>query len=130
MCFLPPEPTLESVMKFGSPYSKERQEFIEAAQEWFSTRNGPLPRAKPDILEPFITAFRGVKKKQISIRVDGWMIELTKLMAKQHQMPYQKIFQIWMADGLRRAVKEGIESLQNTQEDSHGTHEKTSSEMQ
>ena len=108
---------MDREINFGSPYSRESQEFFKAAQEWFETRIGPLPRAKHDPLEPYISAYQGVNKSQISIRIEGWILDLTKQMARQHKMPYQKILQIWMAEGLRRAVRDGVEGVQNDDSD-------------
>jgi len=106
---------MDPEINFGSPYSRESQEFFRATQEWFETRIGPLPKVKPDPLEPYIRGYIGVKKRQISIRIEGWILALTKQMAKQHKMSYQKILQIWMAEGLRRAVREGAEGKQNNE---------------
>ena len=66
---------------------------------------------------PFREAWHGRRKQPISLRLDGWIIELTKRMAQQHEMPYQAILRIWIEEGLRRAVLEGAEEEELSKEE-------------
>lgn len=99
-----------SRVRFGSPWPSETRKYHEAIGEWFRTGSGPVvPDRPPDPLRPYRDARREQPKQPISMRVDTWVLELTKQMARQHRMPYQQIFRIWIQEGLRRALREGAQ---------------------
>ena len=104
-------------MRFGSPWPREKRLYFEALGNFLRGAGGPIPERVPDPLTPFREASRGQQKKPISLRLDGWTIELTKMMAKQHEMPYQAILRIWIEEGLRRALQEGVQEEEPLQPD-------------
>ena len=95
--------------KFASPVPKERREYLRELiklhrGEVFRDFNRPI-----DPLEPFQDMAPIERKKLISLRVDGYLLELTKEAARQHDMSYQVVIRIWIQEGLRRAILEAPE---------------------
>ncbi len=43
------------------------------------------------------------------MRVDEYLLELTQEVARQHSLRYQPVIRLWIAEGLRRATREGVE---------------------
>ena len=60
-------------------------------------------------LEPFRDANDKRRKRLISIRVDEDLLDLTKDLARQHDLRYQAVMRCWLEQGLRRAIREGAE---------------------
>ena len=108
---------MDQKIRFGSPWPQEKRLYFEAFGNLLRGASGPIPERPSDPLTPFREAWRGQQKKPISLRLDGWIIELTKVMAKQHEMPYQAIFRIWIEEGLRRALQEGVQEEATLQPD-------------
>lgn len=104
-------------MRFGSPWPPEKRLYIEALGNLIRGGGGAVPSPPPDPLVPFREAWNGRRKQPISLRLDGWVIELTKMMAQQHEMPYQGILRIWIEEGLRRAVIEGADEKESPGEE-------------
>ena len=100
-------------LRFGSALSREVRDYNEAVDDWWCGRRpGPAPAAPFDLLEPFREAWGYQPKKPISLRVDQWLLALVKEMAVKTQTPYQEIFRIWLEDGMRRALKDGLETTE------------------
>jgi predicted DNA binding CopG/RHH family protein len=59
-----------------------------------------------DPLAPYRDAHSERRKKLISIRLDEYLLELTREVARQHQMPYQAVIRQWIQEGLRRVLRE------------------------
>ncbi len=49
------------------------------------------------------------RRKLISLRVDEYLLGLTKEVARQHELSYQAVIRLWIEEGLRRAIREGSE---------------------
>ena len=43
------------------------------------------------------------------MRVDEDLLELTQEVARQHGWRYQAVIRLWIEEGLRRAIQEGVE---------------------
>jgi len=96
-------------LRFGHPEPAEWRGYYQAVSEWFlAGRPGPAPSQPLDLLEPFRAAWGDPPKRPISIRVDEWLLALTREMARQLQMPYQEVIRVWMEEGMRRALDEGL----------------------
>ena len=95
--------------RFASPESPEWRGYWRALQAW--SRHGAAPPGKPpeDPLRPFRDATGKRPKRPISIRIDEVSLELTKELARQHDLRYQAVIRVWIEEGLRRAIREGIE---------------------
>jgi hypothetical protein len=101
-------PEWECVPRFGSPWSPEEQKWFEHVKA--ALESGGFPPAPPhDPLQPYHKAAREQRKRAVCIRLEPWLIDLVKAMARQHEMPYQQILRLWMYEGLRRALREGRE---------------------
>lgn len=108
-------------IRFGSPWPPEKQRYIEALGNLLRGSGDFIPKRPPDPLTSFRETWYGRKKQPISLRLDGWIIELTKMMAKQHEIPYQTILRIWIEEGLRRAVQDGIQEEEPSQAEGDST---------
>ena len=62
------------------------------------------------MLQPFAEAQGRRPKKPISLRVDEWLLDLTKEMARQHRMRYQELIRLFIREGLRKAMGEAAKS--------------------
>lgn len=73
---------------------------------WLEGKGG-RPRAEADPLDPFRLALPSSSRKLISIRIDPWMLQLAKAVAKRHHLDYQHVLRLWIEQGIRRSVVEG-----------------------
>lgn len=87
--------------RFASPVPKEWRAYYRAIQG-----SGPIVDRPPDLLAPFRDGQPEGRKKLISLRVDEYLLELTKEVARQHQMRYQAVIRQWIQEGLCRAMRE------------------------
>lgn len=95
--------------RFAAPLPKEWRVYFRALEQWIQGC-GKLPARRPeDILEPFRDAEGKRSKRLISIRVDEHLLALTKEVARQHDLRYQAVIRLWIEEGLRRAIHEGVE---------------------
>ena len=62
-----------------------------------------------DPLKLYQDALPRKRRKLISLRVDEYLLELTKEVARQHELSYQAVIRLWIEEGLRRAIREGTE---------------------
>ena len=90
--------------RFASPYPPGSRSYLDAAMKWLSTGEGPPPQPPDDPLKPLKDTGGRKAKRLIGIRVPGWLVDLTKEMARQHQTHYQEIFRLWLEQGLARAL--------------------------
>jgi len=60
-----------------------------------------------DVLHPFRMAFHGVPRQSITIRMDVWMLELAREVARRYSLDYQRVLRMYVEQGLRRAMEEG-----------------------
>ena len=95
--------------RFASPVARDRRSYYRAIVEWFHNGSGPRPERPEDPLQPFRDATERRRKRLISMRVDEDLLDLTKELARQHGLRYQVVFRLWIQEGLRRAIREGVE---------------------
>ena len=70
----------------------------------------PHSLARPPMtLRPFRDASGKRRKRPISLRIDEVFLELTKELARQHDLRYQVVIHQWIEEGLRRAIREGVD---------------------
>lgn len=84
----------------ASPVDPATEERLRASLAFLTGQGGP---PTPDVLEAFRRGRRS--RKLISIRIDVWMLDLTKAVAKRHRMGYQHVVRMWIEQGLRRSVE-------------------------
>ncbi len=104
-------------IRFGSPWAPEWRDYFRELDDWFfGGRGGSAPEGPLDVLEPFRQAWGHPPppKRLVSIRVDEWLLALVKEMGRQVGMPYQEIVRIWMEDGMRRALTDGLREPEPT----------------
>lgn len=94
---------------FGSPIPPEARAYAAELTRWFREGGGPPPEPPVDPLKPYLDYF-GSLKEPICVRMEPWMVELTKEVAKQYRLPYQQVIREWVRDGLRRVIREGTGS--------------------
>ncbi len=95
--------------RFASPVARERRAYFRALQQWLRTGTGPPVGRPEDPLQPYRDAHPNRRRKLISLRVDEYLLELTREVARQHDLRYQAVIRLWIAEGLRRAILEGAE---------------------
>lgn len=95
--------------RFASPLARERRAYFRALQQWFRTGSGPPVQAPDDPLRPYREAHASRRRKLISLRVDEHLLELTQEVARQHGLRYQAVIRLWIEEGLRRAILEGVD---------------------
>jgi len=95
--------------RFGSPVPPQFRCYYEALTEWGKHMAGPIPVAPHDPVQPYRLAWKGKRKIPISLRLETWQLHLAKEMARQHELPYQRLLRLLIEDGLRRALAEGEE---------------------
>ena len=100
---------MASLPRFASPVARERRAYFRALHQWFHTGSGPPVEAPDDPLRPYREAHPGRRRKLISLRVDEYLLKLTQEVALQHDLRYQAVIRLWIAEGLRRAIREGVE---------------------
>ena len=93
----------------ASPVAKDRREYYRAARDWFQKGTGAFVEKPVDPLQRYLDAHPSRRKKLISIRVDEELLELTREVARQHNLRYQAVIRIWIQEGLRRSIQEGPE---------------------
>ena len=93
--------------RFASPEPPEWQAYFSAIRQWYEKGSGPPIKRPDDPLQPFLDATTTTRRRLISIRVDEDLLNLTKELARQHDLPYQAVIRIWIEEGLRRAIREG-----------------------
>jgi uncharacterized protein (DUF4415 family) len=93
----------------ASPVAKDRREYYRAARDWFQKGTGAFVEKPADPLQRYLDAHPSRRKKLISIRVDEELLELTREVARQHNLRYQAVIRIWIQEGLRRSIREGPE---------------------
>jgi uncharacterized protein (DUF4415 family) len=99
--------------RFASPVPREWRAYYRAIQEWFERGTGPAAERPEDPLRPFRDASKGKsRRKLISLRLDHHLLELTKEVARQHDLRYQAVIRLWIEEGLRRAIREGVDGTQ------------------
>jgi uncharacterized protein (DUF4415 family) len=94
--------------RFASPVPQERRNYYRAIQQWFQTGSGPPFERPEDPLRPYRDAKGERRKKLISLRVDQDLLELAKEVARQHELRYQAVLRLWIEEGIRRAIREGV----------------------
>ena len=95
--------------RFASPVPKELRAYYRACQQWYQKHGAAAlaPVERPDDpLRPYQDGKIHRRKKLVSIRLDEYLLELTKEVARQHDMPYQAVVRQWVKEGLRRAIRE------------------------
>ena len=95
--------------RFASPVEQERRAYYRAVRTWFDNGSGRAPKPPENALRPFRDAKGTGPKKPISLRIDEDLLELTKELARQHGLPYQAVIRVWIEEGLRRSIREGVE---------------------
>lgn len=93
----------------ASPVSKERRDYYRAMKNWFQKGTGGLAQRPGDPLQPYRDATTRRRKRLISLRVDEDLLEFTREVARQHGLRYQQVIRLWIEEGLRRAIREGID---------------------
>jgi hypothetical protein len=81
--------------------------YYAALAEWGKDMAGPLPVPPQDPVAPYRLAWKSERKIPISLRLETWQLRLAREMARQHQLPYQRLLRLLIEDGLRRALAEG-----------------------
>ena len=95
--------------RFASPLSREQRAYFRGLQQWFQKGSGPPVERPEDPLRPYRDLHPSRRRKLISLRVDEYLLELTQEVARQHDLRYQAVIRLWIEDGLRRAIREGVE---------------------
>jgi len=96
--------------RFAAPVPPEWRSYYRwLLERWTQPRSEDRPGRPEDPLEPFRDAKVKHRKRLISIRVDEDLLELTKELARQHGLRYQAVLRLWIQEGLRRAIREGVE---------------------
>ena len=95
--------------RFASPVSRERRAYFRSLQRWFQAGSGPPLERPDDPLRPYRDAHPERRRKLISLRVDEYLLDLTREVARQHGLRYQTVLRLWIEEGLRRAIQEGTE---------------------
>ena len=103
---------MASYPRFASPVAREWRIYYRALQQWFQTGAGPAVDRPEDPLRPYRDVTKGKsrrRRKLISLRVDQHLLELTKEIARQHELRYQVVIRLWIEEGIRRAIREGVD---------------------
>ena len=95
--------------RFAAPLSREQRAYFRALYKWFQAGSGPALERPDDPLRPYRDAHPGRRRKLISLRVDEYLLELTQEVARQHGLRYQAVLRLWIEEGLRRAIREGVD---------------------
>ena len=95
-----------SKLPLASPLAKEQGSHRQAVEDWLAGK-GPRPAQQTDAIRALQMAFHGTAKRLVSLRLDEWIIALTKEVARQHDLRYQGVLRQWIIQGLRRAIDEG-----------------------
>ena len=95
--------------RFASPLAQERRAYFRALQQWFQKGSGPPVESPDDSLRPYRDAHHSRRRRLISLRVDEYLLELTQEVARQHGLRYQAVIRLWIEEGLRRAIREGVD---------------------
>jgi len=97
--------------RFASPVPQDWRIYYRALQQWFQKGSGPDVERPEDPLRPYRDAAKGKsrRRKLISLRVDEHLLELTKEVAHQHELRYQVVIRLWIEEGIRRAIREGVD---------------------
>jgi hypothetical protein len=92
-----------------TPVSPEWRAYFRALRAWSKHGSPPAGKAPEDPLRPFRDATGKRPRRPISLRVDEVFLELTKELARQHGLRYQVVIRERIEEGLRRAIREGVE---------------------
>ena len=95
--------------RFASPLAPERRAYFRALHQWFQKGTGSPVESPDDPLRPYRDAHPRRRRRLISLRVDEYLLELTQEVARQHGLPYQAVIRLWIEEGLRRAIREGVD---------------------
>ena len=92
--------------RLGPPQPPEARAWLQSAGEWLQSPSGPPPEL-PDPLDHYRKAWGRRPKQPITMRVEGYLLELTREVARQHGMGYQNVIGVWIKEGLRRSLRIG-----------------------
>jgi len=95
--------------RFASPVAREWRVYYRAIRQWFQTGSATRPKLPEDPLQPFRDSSDKRRKRLISLRMDEDLLALSKELARQHGLRYQVVLRLWIQEGLRRAIREGVE---------------------
>ncbi len=95
--------------RFASPVALERRAYFRTLQQWLRTGSGSPVPTPDDPLRPYLEMHPSRRRRLISLRVDEPLLALTQEVARQHGLRYQAVIRLWIAEGLRRAIREGVD---------------------
>ncbi len=97
-------------LPLGPPWTELRARRLKQAEE-FLLGKGPRPQHESDLLDVFRYATLQRKRKiAVSLRMDEWVIGITKAISKKHGVGYLHCYKLWIEDGIRRALEEGLKA--------------------
>lgn len=105
----PWEADMAKFPRFAAPLSPEWRAYFRGIVDYFQLGQGSCPERREDPLQPFRDAKVKPRRRLISIRVDEDLLEITKELARQHGLRSQAVIRLSIQEGLRRAIREGVD---------------------
>ena len=51
------------------------------------------------------------RKRLLTIRIEGWMVDRAKKIAREKRIPYQRLLREWIGQGMRKDLESGRKRL-------------------